>query len=291
MAQRNPMNDRYQGDGPQGKTRKSAAKLKPKAEAASSVHIDKKPTNKQERKAARKKRDAQIAAKEAERKRKAEEREKKERLAAGEEIEEPKKPGFGQKAKKLLIGPTPAPGQAAANRQNMNRVPNTPEYRRLKRIYWALMAIGGVSIALSLLFFQSSEEQDNPIIYVLMGTAYGSIIIGFILHYTKIRKMEKEHLQTVSGSKGSPKQLKHEQQKAEAARLLEEHRQAQKAQKRANSKLAFMRKSKEDGFDDSDGDENELEGEPEDVSSDEPEDVSSDEQEGASKDDPKENEE
>jgi hypothetical protein len=39
MAQRNPMNDRYQGDGPGGQTRKSAARAKPVTQAASSVHI------------------------------------------------------------------------------------------------------------------------------------------------------------------------------------------------------------------------------------------------------------
>ena len=90
MAQRNPLNDRYQGEGPQGKTRKSATKLKPKSEAASTVHVEHKPTNKQERKAAKKRRDAQIEAKERERKRKAEERYRKEREAAGEIIEEAK---------------------------------------------------------------------------------------------------------------------------------------------------------------------------------------------------------
>lgn len=39
MSQRNPMNDRYQTDEHQGKTRKSAASAKPKSKAASTVHI------------------------------------------------------------------------------------------------------------------------------------------------------------------------------------------------------------------------------------------------------------
>lgn len=39
MATRNPMNDRYVGDGPQGKTRKSAASAKPKRKAADTVYV------------------------------------------------------------------------------------------------------------------------------------------------------------------------------------------------------------------------------------------------------------
>jgi hypothetical protein len=39
MAQRNPMNERYTTDDAKGKTRKSAAAVKPKAKAASSVRI------------------------------------------------------------------------------------------------------------------------------------------------------------------------------------------------------------------------------------------------------------
>lgn len=39
MATRNPMNQRYNGDGPSGQTRKSAASAKPKRKAADTVYI------------------------------------------------------------------------------------------------------------------------------------------------------------------------------------------------------------------------------------------------------------
>lgn len=54
MSQRNPMNDRYTGEAPAGKTRKSAAAAKPKAKAAATVveHTPKK--TKQQKKAERK---------------------------------------------------------------------------------------------------------------------------------------------------------------------------------------------------------------------------------------------
>ncbi len=39
MTQRNPMNDRYQGEPPKGQTKKSASSMKPKTKAASSVYV------------------------------------------------------------------------------------------------------------------------------------------------------------------------------------------------------------------------------------------------------------
>ena len=95
MAQRNPMNERYQGDGPAGKTRKSAASAKPKSEAAASVYIEKKPETAKERKAAQKRREAEKRRKDEERARRVREKEKAARIAAGlEPVKEEKKKGF-----------------------------------------------------------------------------------------------------------------------------------------------------------------------------------------------------
>lgn len=54
MSQRNPMNDRYQSDAPKGQTKKSAASMKPKSKAASSVYVRSAKKTPQERKAERK---------------------------------------------------------------------------------------------------------------------------------------------------------------------------------------------------------------------------------------------
>ena len=51
MSQRNPMNDRYQTDEHRGQTRKSAATMKPKTKAASSVRIQPTVKTKQQKKA------------------------------------------------------------------------------------------------------------------------------------------------------------------------------------------------------------------------------------------------
>ena len=51
MSQRNPMNDRYTTDEHQGKTRKSAAAMKPKTKAAASVRVQPTVKTKQQKKA------------------------------------------------------------------------------------------------------------------------------------------------------------------------------------------------------------------------------------------------
>ncbi|WP_417144086.1 hypothetical protein [Raoultibacter massiliensis] len=54
MSQRNPMNDRYTTDDRKGQTRKSAAKMKPKTKAASTVHVQSTTKTKQQKKAEQK---------------------------------------------------------------------------------------------------------------------------------------------------------------------------------------------------------------------------------------------
>lgn len=54
MSQRNPMNERYTTDERQGKTRKSAATMKPKTKAAASVHVQSKVKTKEQKKAEQK---------------------------------------------------------------------------------------------------------------------------------------------------------------------------------------------------------------------------------------------
>jgi len=108
MAQRNPINERYQGDGPAGKSRKSAASAKPKAEAAASVYIEKKPETPRERKAAQRRRAAEKQRKDQERLRRTKEKERAARIAAGLEVEPIKKKGFLES----LVSPRTQPAQA-----------------------------------------------------------------------------------------------------------------------------------------------------------------------------------
>ena len=272
MAQRNPMNDRYQGDGPQGKTRKSATKLKPKAGAASTVHIEAKPTTKQERKAAQKRRKSQLEAKDRERLRKAKERERKQKEAAGEVIEEAKPPTILDKVKGIFINPDKklstkeeveasrakraaekGDGRGGAGptvKDNMlplqtvatwHRGPDTPEYRKLKYIYWALLGCGIVAAGFSLLFvYIFPDTMQGLNLYLPLGVSYAGIISALVLDTTKIKKIQRAH-QYGGQTKKSPKQVKHAREQAEAAALLEQSKKAQKDQKRADSKIPFVK--------------------------------------------------
>ena len=96
MSQRNPMNDRYQTDEHRGQTRKSAATMKPKTKAASSVRIQPTVKTKQQKKADKK----------------------------------------AARAKQTEI-----------DRQYYN--PPTPEYKRLRKIWWGLLIGAIVMTAMS----------------------------------------------------------------------------------------------------------------------------------------------
>ena len=300
MAQRNPMNERYQGDGPQGKTRKSAAKLKPKTEAASSVHMTKKPQTRQEKKAAQKKRDKEIAAKEAERTRKRRERERLQLEKAGISVEEPEKPksmagsvkdffgpsqkmttaqkdaertavaaaltkaeskkgkkavsdldkeaalSSGQKAAQEVVAPKkkeqPPVSKTGINGFLLRRnAPNTPEYIRLRKIYFVLLIIGGVCLLSTFVISWGLPHLANEeLVMAPIIVAYLTIIGAMVIDFTKIRRMEANN--STSSDKRSPKQIKHDQKQAEAAALIEEAKKAKKEQRR--EKIPFIGKSK-----------------------------------------------
>lgn len=65
MSQRNPLNDRYNTDEKLGQTRKSAASMKPKTKAASSVRLEPTTKSKKEKKQERKARERAERAKQA----------------------------------------------------------------------------------------------------------------------------------------------------------------------------------------------------------------------------------
>ena len=246
MSQRNPMNDRYQGEGPVGKTKKSAAKLKLKTSAASSVHIEAKPTNRQERKAAHRRREAEERRKNEERARKAAERERKAREEAGESVPEPKKPsildklfprktpqttGASTAGSRFLRSTSSSGSGTTGNRPSA--VPTTKQYKDLKRIYWILIGIGVVFVAAS--FLTQTYYADRMEIWgVAMGAAYVCIIGAIIFDFAKVRPLVKAHQNQVSGGSGkkSPKQIKHQEEAAERARQIEEFNKAKKQARR-----------------------------------------------------------
>ena len=116
MSQRNPMNDRYQTDEHRGQTRKSAATMKPKTKAASSVRIQPTVKTKQQKKADKK----------------------------------------AARAKQTEI-----------DRQYYN--PPTPEYKRLRKIWWGLL-IGAIVMTAMSWFGRAFLPEVGT--YVVLGLAY-----------------------------------------------------------------------------------------------------------------------
>jgi len=233
MAQRNPMNQRYQGDGPGGKTKKSAASVKPAVEAASSVHIRNKPTTPQEKRAAAKSREKEARRKAEERAQRAAEKAK----AAAAEAGEAGEPTAANTKAKAVVAAAPENksffGKLFGPAPNM---PDSPEYKRFRKRYWLLLLGGMIAIVISLVLQMSSLD----IFYIPMGLAYAFIILAFYTDFRKVKPLIKAHQQQGSGASLSPKQVKHQQEAAERAAQIEAARQAQKAAKR--KKLPFKKK-------------------------------------------------
>ncbi|MCL1847184.1 MAG: hypothetical protein FWF91_04380, partial [Coriobacteriia bacterium] len=161
MATRNPMNQRYQGEGPSGQTRKSAASAKPVSQAAGSVYIKKKPVTEAEKRAARKAREKEMAAKAKLKDEKAKAREAKaERaaaVAAGEMTAE-------EAAEAATAKTTTGTGgdsllekfrkffEGLVKSQVPGTSPMALEYKKWRKVYWGLLGVGVASLAVSFMF-------------------------------------------------------------------------------------------------------------------------------------------
>lgn len=141
MSQRNPMNDRYQGDAHRGSTRRSAASAKPKAKAAASVTYTSPKKSPRERKAELKKA-------------------RKEESAKQRELD-----------KKYYT-------------------PDTDRYKKLRRIWWGLLACAVLSTIGSWLLREVGPAWLS--LGCLIG-AYAFIIAAFYIDFSKIRKERKAY--------------------------------------------------------------------------------------------------
>ena len=152
MSQRNPMNDRYQTDEHRGQTRKSAATMKPKTKAASSVRIQPTVKTKQQKKADKK---------------------------------------------------------AARTKQYYN--PPTPEYKRLRKIWWGLL-IGAIVMTAMSWFGRAFLPEVGT--YVVLGLAYVCIIGALYVDFSKIRKVRRAYQEEMMSKKTKEMRAAEKQQKA-----------------------------------------------------------------------------
>ena len=143
MSQRNPMNDRYQTDEHRGQTRKSAATMKPKTKAASSVRIQ------------------------------------------------------------------PTVKTTEIDRQYYN--PPTPEYKRLRKIWWGLL-IGAIVMTAMSWFGRTFLPEVGT--YVVLGLAYVCIIGALYVDFSKIRKVRRAYQEEMMSKKTKEMRAAEKQQKA-----------------------------------------------------------------------------
>jgi len=230
MATRNPMNQRYQGDGPGGQTRKSAARAKPASEAAASVYVKKKPVTQSEKRAARKasEREAQMKAKQRADRKAAREAE----IAAAE--------------KEKSMGDSPVEPEVKSDNKLLSffssfktpesvKAAQPEEYKKWKRVYWILLGVGIVAVAGSFFIMQGTEGY-SPFLIVLLVIAYSAVIAAFVVDFKKVRPFTKRQQAQGSGKK-TPKVIKHEQEAAAQAAAVEAARKAARTSKKAPRRM------------------------------------------------------
>lgn len=138
MSQRNPMNDRYQNEIP-GQTKKSAASLKPKSKAASSVYVKSNAKTPKEKKA--------IARE--------------------------------QRAKRSEL-------------DRMYYNPPTQEYKRLRRIWFALLA-GAIIFTVLAMVVGNGMASSDATMWAFLLPAYACIIGAIWLDMSKVRKVRRKY--------------------------------------------------------------------------------------------------
>ena len=253
MATRNPLNQRYQGEGPGGQTRKSASSVKPAKKAASSVNIKKKPTTASEKKAAAKAREREAAQKAKEKAAKQAERAK----AQSIEAEKLKAANAGSEETKsdvpvdkprgffsFLKNPGNDPIKTTATPRAPSASPafnKTEEYLKWRRIYWILLGVGVLALIGSIMISSNLEygEYSSLTFLFMTGIAYAAIIASLFINLRKMRPIEKRNTAT-STAKKSPKALKHEQEAREQAAQVEAARKAAKARKKSKQEREIV---------------------------------------------------
>ena len=95
--------------------------------------------------------------------------------------------------------------------------PPTPQYKRLRKIWWALL-IG--AIAATALSWVGRSWFPDAVSYVMLGAAYVCIIGALYVDFSKIRKVRRAYQEQMEASKSKEQRALEKQQKA-----------AQKAQK------------------------------------------------------------
>ena len=124
--------------------------------------------------------------------------------------------------------------------------PDTPEYRKWRRIWWGFI-IAALALT-SLSFFAAGWFGGNRVpMYVMLGLGYAALIVAIVIDVTKVRKIRNAAASSGSKSKMSKKQRKAEEaRRAEEAARAREAEEAKRAAKAAKKGRGVFGKKKED---------------------------------------------
>lgn len=135
--------------------------------------------------------------------------------------------------------------QKEQERQRKYYNPDTPRYKRLRRIWWVLLGAAIVMVVLSFAF-QSNMPGYTP--FIVIALSYACIIGAFVLEFTVIRKERKRYADLMEGHKTKEQRAREKKAKAEErAQKLEaqakfEAAQAEKAAKPKGLRRFFPKK-------------------------------------------------
>lgn len=165
---------------------------------------------------------------------------------------QPQKKGFFQK---LAGGDQGQSGKKQVEPQGSTRAdyfnPPTEEYKRLRRIWWAMLIVAIAFTALS--FVLNSMGLQGPLPIVVLVIAYASIIAALYLDFVKIRKVRQKYADEMehSKTKAAKRERKEREAQLAAERAEQERIAAEKAAKKAEKKAArkglFGGKKQEEG--------------------------------------------
>lgn len=214
MSQRNPLNERYQNtEERSGKTRKSAASAKPVSKAAASVRIENKSEEPQGLWARATKRANKSAAV----------KESKKKAASKETVERRK--------------------EQALRSKYYN--PDTPEYKRWRKIWWGLLA--GAILSTGISFLVSSREDMMGMTYGFIILSYVLLILALVLDFTFLRRLRNEYQdRMIAEEKSKKNSARRKEAAAEARRLAEEAENAEPEEDRKLFRGLFTRKRASD---------------------------------------------
>ena len=90
--------------------------------------------------------------------------------------------------------------------------PPTPQYKKLRKIWWGLLIAAIVFTALSFLGRTWLPEVAS---YIVLGVAYACIIGALYVDFSKIRKVRRAYQEEMENSKSKEQRALEKQQKAE----------------------------------------------------------------------------